>query len=391
MKNIHKTIILILFIASALTIVNISCGGKEKKQGFAGMAPTVGVAPVNYSSLSLQREFPATLVSNKQIKLVTDVGGRVEDILFKEGGHVVRGQPLYNIDKSLYQAAYDEAVAQLKIAQTNLVTAQTDAQRYQNLWDHNAVDEIQLAHAKAQVEVAKATVDAAAAAVARANTNLEHATIVAPFTGATNVSNVRLGDLVVAYQTVLVTIVDNSQMRADFYVPEGQYVAMLSKNDHNGTALPKFNLILPDGSLYPLEGKLDFVDNTVDPTTGTILVRLIFPNPDNILKSGMSCVVRSEENNQQEKHLIIPLQAVQQVLNEYYVYVVNDSGIVVDKKITLGASSNGFQIVTSGLKEGEKVIVEGIEKVRPNQHVKPVPYSEAATDSTQQSTKTQKD
>jgi membrane fusion protein (multidrug efflux system) len=105
----------------------------------------------------------------------------------------------------------------------------------------------------------------------------------------------------------------------------------------------------------------------------------------------MSCVVRSEENNQQEKHLIIPLQAVQQVLNEYYVYVVNDSGIVVDKKITLGTSSNGFQIVTSGLKEGEKVIVEGIEKVRPNQHVKPVPYSEAATDSTQQSTKTQKD
>jgi membrane fusion protein (multidrug efflux system) len=391
MKNIQKSFYLVLLTAAATTILNISCSGKGNQQGFAGMAPTVSVATVNYSTITLQREFQATLVSNKQIKLVTDVGGRVEDILFKEGGHVVRGQPLYNIDKRLYQAAYDEAVAQLKIAQTNLLTAQTDAQRYQNLWDHNAVDEIQLAHAKAQVEVAKATVDAAAAAVARANTNLEHATIVAPFNGATNVSNVRLGDLVVAYQTVLVTIVDNSNMRADFYVPEGQYVAMLSRNDHSGTSLPKFNLILPDGSLYPLEGNLDFLDNTVDPTTGTLLVRLIFPNPDNILKSGMSCVVRSEENNQQQKYLVIPQQAVQQVLNEYYVYVVNDSAVVMDRKITPGQSSNGVQIVTNGLKQGDRVIVEGIEKVRPNQQVKTVPYSEAAADTTQQSDKTKKD
>jgi membrane fusion protein (multidrug efflux system) len=391
MKNLQRAIIFLLFATLILTMLIISCGNKGGNQGYAGMAPTVSVATANYSAISLQREFPATLVSNKQIKLVSDVGGRVEDILFKEGGHVVRGQPLYNIDKSLYQAAYDEAVAQLKIAQTNLVTAQTDAQRYQNLWDHNAVDEIQLAHAKAQVEVQKATVDASTAAVARAETNLEHATVVAPFNGSTNVSNVRPGDLVVANLTVLVTIVDNSNMRADFYVPEGQYVAMLSKADDAGASLPKFNLILPDGFLYSLEGKLDFVDNTVDPTTGTILVRLIFPNPDNILKSGMSCVVRSEESNHQQKYLVVPQQAVQQVLNEYYVYAVNDSGIVEDKKITPGQSSGGFQIVTSGLKSGEKVIVEGIEKVRPNQHIKAVPYSENETGATQQSKKSQKD
>ena len=388
MKDFQSAIIFLLF--ATLILTTISCGDKSGKQGYAGMAPTVSVATANYSAISLQREFPATLVSSKQTKLVSDVGGRVEDILFKEGGHVDRAQPLYTIDKSLYQAAYDEAVAQLKIAQTNLVTAQTDAQRYQNLWDHNAVDEIQLAHAKAQVEVQKATVDASAAAVARAKTNLEHATVVAPFGGSTNVSNVRLGDLVVPNQTILVTIVDNSNMRADFYVPQGQFVAMLSKADDAGASLPKFNLVLPDGSPYSSEGKLDFVDNTVDPTTGTILVRLIFPNRDKILKSGMNCVVRSEENNQQ-KYLVVPQQAVQQVLNEYYVYAVNDSGIVKDKKITPGQSSGGFQIVTSGLKSGEKVIVEGVEKVRPNQHVKTVPYSENEAEATQQSKKSQKD
>jgi RND family efflux transporter MFP subunit len=371
-------------------LLSLSCGGKKEQHAAMGMIPTVGVATVSYSSVTLQQEYPATLVSNKQIKLVTDVGGRVEDILFKEGGRVIRGQPLYNIDKSLYQAAYDEAAAQLKIAQTNLLTAQTDAQRYQNLWDHNAVDEIQLAHAKAQVEVAKATVDASTAAVSRAKTNLEHATIVAPFTGYTNVSTVRLGDLVVANQTVLVTIVDNSSMRADFYIPEGQYVAMLSKTGNTEPNSPQFNLFLPDGSLYSLEGRLDFIDNTVDPTTGTILVRLKFPNPYNTLKSGMNCVVQLQENNEQKKFLVIPQQAIQQVLNEYYVYVVNDSNVVEDQKIVPGQSSNGIQIITQGLQPGQRVIVEGIEKVRPQQHVKTVPYKQAGADSSESSKTSEK-
>jgi membrane fusion protein (multidrug efflux system) len=271
-----------------------------------------------------------------------------------------------------------------------LLTAQTDAQRYQNLWDHNAVDEIQLAHAKAQVEVAKATVDASTAAVSRAKTNLEHATIVAPFTGYTNVSTVRLGDLVVANQTVLVTIVDNSSMRADFYIPEGQYVAMLSKTGNTEPNSPQFNLFLPDGSLYSLEGRLDFIDNTVDPTTGTILVRLKFPNPYNTLKSGMNCVVQLQENNEQKKFLVIPQQAIQQVLNEYYVYVVNDSNVVEDQKIVPGQSSNGIQIITQGLQPGQRVIVEGIEKVRPQQHVKTVPYKQAGADSSESSKTSEK-
>jgi len=371
------------FYAALIAALLLASCGKKEQRGFGGMEQTVSVATVADSTVTFQRDYPATLVSNKQIKLVTDVGGRVEAILFKEGSHVVKGQPLYDIDKSLYEAAYNEAIAQLKAAQTNLSTAETDEQRYQNLWDHNAVNEIQLAHAKAQVKVSQANVNSAQAAVDRARINMEHATVVAPFSGSTNVSNVRLGDLVVPNQTVLVTIVDNSSMRADFHIPQGEYVEMFSKD--NGGGMPDFSLILPDGAVYPFPGKLDFVDNTVDPTTGTILVRLIFPNHNDILKSGMSCVIRSQEKNTKQKYLVIPPQAVQQVLNEFYVYVVNDSGVVVDQKIVPGRTANGVQIVKSGLQQGQKVIVEGIEKVRPHQHVKTVPYGTAGTKPAQNS------
>lgn len=387
MRKRHGKYAVFLFAALMLSLAFSSCGSKKnKQQGYGGMEQTVSVATAGYSTVTLVQQYPATLVSNKQTNLLSEVGGRVEDILFKEGSHVSKGQPLYDIDKSVYQAAYNQAMAQLNAAQTNLATAQTDAQRYQNLLEHNAVDEIQVAHAKAQVKVYEADVNSAEAAVEQAKINLERATVVAPFSGSTNVSTARLGDLVIPNVTVLVTIADNSSMRADFHVPESQYVSMLAGKDGSDPALPEFKLVLPDGSMYSHNGKLDFVDSTVDPTTGTIMVRLIYPNPNEILKSGMNCVVKSEENTGKE-YLVIPEQAVQQVLNEYHVYVVNDSGVVQDQKIELGQSASGKQIVTGGLKAGQKVIVEGIEKVRPQQHVKTTPYSgpEAPADTTRQS------
>ena len=374
MKKIQKRTPLILFAAFAISLLLTSCGSKNN-QGQFGRTATVSVATVEYASAPTQQEYHSTLVANKQTNLISDVGGRVEALLFNEGGYVRKGQPLYNIDKSRYQAIYDQAVAQLKIAQTNLITDKTDAQRYQNLWDHNAVDKIQLDHANAQVEVAKATVISAEANVAHAKTDLDHATVVAPFGGTTDVSKVRLGDLVVANQTPLVTIVDNTNMMADFFIPEGDYVKLGASDKNIKDKLSHFNLILPDGSAYQHKGKLDFVDNTVDPTTGTIMVRLSFPNPGAILKSGMNCVVRSTQNNNGEKSIIIPQQAVQQLLDEYYVYVVNDNGIVKETEIKPGLTSGNMQIILSGLKPGQKVIVEGIEKVKPNEKVNTVPYS----------------
>ncbi len=369
MKKIQSKII--VTAAIVISFFMVSCG-TGKKRGMQGRMATVVVTTVENRIAPVQDEYAATLVANRQITMQSEVNGRVEDILFKEGGPVTKGQPLYTIDKSLYQAAYDQAAAQLNIAQTNWATDTTDARRYKNLWAHNAVDKIQLDHAIAQVNVAKASVVAAQANLESARTNLNHATVRAPFSGSTDVSKVRLGDVVVAYQTPLVTIVDNSNMNADFFISENDYVQLGSSDQSIREKLSHFRLVLPDGTLYPHKGELYAVDNRVDPTTGTIMVRLKFPNPDNLLKSGMNCVVRSTTNTT-SKVMVVPQQAIQQLLNEYFIYTVNDQGIVVQRKVELGAVSGNMQIINSGLKPGEKVIVEGIESIRPGEKVKTVP------------------
>lgn len=360
-----------VFSAALLAVFLLSSCGNNKSQNRKRQLTSVGVATATYVMAPEYFEYPSTLVANKKIDLRSDVGGRVEAILFQEGGKVSKGQPMYTIDKRLYEAKYNQAMAQLRIAQTNYVTDTTDARRYQNLWEHNAVDKIQLDHALAQVQVAKANVASAKANMVYAKTNLEQATVKAPFTGTTNVSDVRLGDLVVASQTPLVTVVDNSNMNADFYISEANYVQLGDNDKSIREKLSHFRLFLPDGKEYKYKGSLDFVDNTVDPTTGTILVRLKFPNPDHILKSGMNCIVRLTRYN--EKALVIPQDAVQQLLDEYFVYVVNAKNIVEQVKVKLGAVSGNKQIIKSGLKAGQKVIIEGIEKVRPQEKVKAVP------------------
>lgn len=372
MKKIQNRIPIILSSVMILSFLLVSCGTKNK-QNRGARTSTVVVATVENAIAPTQQEYSSTLVANRQITMKSEVGGRVEDILFKEGGNVKQGQPLYTINKSLYQAAYDQSAAQLNIAETNWATDTTDARRYQNLWDHNAVDKIQLDHAIAQVNVARAMVIAAKANLESAKTNLDHATIRAPFSGSTDISQVRLGDVVVAYQTPLVSVVDNSNMNADFFITEGDYVQLGANDKSIREKLSRFRLILPDGALYPHKGELYAIDNKVDPTTGTLMVRLKFPNPDNLLKSGMNCVVRSTQNSS-SKVMVIPQQSVQQLLNEYYVYTVNDQGIVVQTQVVLGPVSGVMQIIKSGLQPGEKVIAEGIETVRPGEKVNTVPF-----------------
>ena len=377
MKKIHSRI-QITFSAAiiVLSFLLVSCGTAKKKTTNSKMA-TVVVTTVKNKIAPVEDEYSTTLVANQQITMHSEVNGRVEGILFKEGGYVKKGQPLYAINKSLYQAAYDQAAAQLKVAKTNWVKDSTDASRYKNLWKQDAIDQITLDHSVAQVNVDKADIVAAKANLERARTNLDYATVRAPFSGSTDISKVRLGDVVVAYQTPLVTIVDNKNMDADFFISEDDYVQLGSTDKSIREKLSQFRLVLPDGTLYPYKGTLYSVDNRVDPTTGTLMVRLKFPNPANLLKSGMNGVVRSTQYST-SKVVVIPQKAIQQLLNEYYVYTVNDQGIVSQKKVKLGSVSQNMQIIKSGLKPGEKVIVEGIESVRPGAKVNTVPMEQGA-------------
>ncbi len=359
-----------------LSFLMVSCGTGKKKSTNGNMA-TVVVTTVKNKIAPVEDEYSTTLVANQQITMHSEVNGRVEGILFKEGGSVKKGQPLYAINKSLYQAAYDQAAAQLNVVTTNLVKDSTDASRYKKLWKQDAIDQITFDHAISQVNVDKADIIAAKANLESAKTNLDYATVRAPFSGSADISKVRLGDVVVAFQTPLVTIVDNNNMNADFFITENDYVQLGSTDKSIREKLSQFRMVLPDGTLYPYKGTLYSVDNSVDPTTGTLRVRLKFPNPANLLKSGMNGVVRSTQYST-SKVMVIPQKAIQQLLNEYYVYTVNDQGVVSQKKVELGPVSENMQVIKSGLKPGEKVIVEGIESVRPSEKVNAVPMEQGA-------------
>lgn len=377
MKQFQSKIYINLSAAIVLSFLLVSCGTGKKKNTNGKMA-TVVVTTVKNKVAPIQDEYSATLVANQQITMHSEVNGRVDKILFKEGSSVKKGQPLYAISKSLYQAAYDQAAAKLNVATTDLAKDSTDARRYKYLWKQDAINQITLDHAISQVKVDKADIIAAKANLESARTNLDYATVRAPFSGSTDISKVRLGDVVVAYQTPLVTIVDNNNMNADFFITENDYVQLGSTDKSIREKLSQFRLVLPDGALYPYKGTLYSVDNRVDPTTGTLMVRLKFPNPANLLKSGMNCVVRSTQYST-SKVMVIPQKAIQQLLNEYYVYTVNDHGIVSQKKVELGPVSKNMQVIKSGLKPGEKVIVEGIESVRPGVKVNTVPMKQSTS------------
>ncbi len=376
MKKIQSGIQITLSAAIIVLSFLLASCGTGKKKDTNGKKPTVVVTTVENKIAPVVDEYSATLVANQQITMHSEVNGRVDGLLFKEGGSVKKGQPLYAISKSLYQAAYDQASAQLNVAKTNWAKDTTDAWRYKKLWNQDAIDQITLDHAVSQVNVDKADIIAAKANLESARTNLDYATVRAPFSGSADISKVRVGDVVVAYQTPLVTIVDNSNMNADFFITENDYVQLGSTDKSIRERLSQFRLVLPDGTLYTYKGTLYSVDNSIDPTTGTLMVRLKFPNPANLLKSGMNCVVRSTQYSTL-KVMVIPQTAIQQLLNEYYVYTVNDQGLISQKKVKLGPVSGNMQVINSGLKPGEKVIVEGIESVRPGEKANTVPMEQS--------------
>ncbi len=211
---------------------------------------------------------------------------------------------LYAIDQQQYQAAYDQAQANLNVAKSNLAKAQQDADRYMDLAKNDAVARQTLEHAQADLESAKMQVAAAEATVKSVETNLRYSTIYAPFDGTIGISLVKLGSAVSPGQTVLNTISSDDPIAVDCAVDEKQisrFNALLqsSTNGKDSTLM----IVLPDQSLYPYPGRLSFLDRAVDPQTGTIRIRIIFPNPRRILKAGLTCNLRVRYDGCSGKHI----------------------------------------------------------------------------------------
>ena len=289
--------------------------------------------PVNIQIASVRKviyydKYPSTTQALSQVNLYPEVQGYITGIFFTEGAHVKKGQKLYEIDKRLFQAAYDQAEANLKVAHGNTVQAQQDADRYIYLNKQKAVAEQLYDHAVIALENAKNSEKAAEQAVKTAKTNFAYSIIYAPFDGTIGFSQVKLGNMVTVGQTILNTISTDNPIAVDFLVNEKQVAAFEQLEKNKKDAVDSlFTILMPDNSLYPYPGKISVIDRAVNSQTGSIRIRLVFPNPDYAIRVGMSCVVRVH-NQEAAPQILLPSKAIVEQMGDYFVFVDKDTLIV---------------------------------------------------------------
>jgi RND family efflux transporter MFP subunit len=346
-----------------------SCGDKKPPQQPAPQAVPISVYHVNEGSATYYDQYPGTVTALDEVELRPQVAGYITAIHFKDGQHVTKGMKLYTIDQQQYKANYNQAVANLNVSKANLARVQQDADRYNELAKKDAIAKQTLDHALADLESTKMQVAASEANVANVKSTLGFSVISSPMTGTIGISQVKLGAAVAPGQTILNTVSSDNPLAIDFAVDEKEIPRFVQLQQKGGKAIDStFQILLPDQSLYSEPGHISVIDRAVDPQTGTIKIRDIFPNSKGLLKPGMSCIVRVRNNGNINK-ILIPYKAVMEQMGEYFVYVVHDS-IVTQAKVKLGTRINENIIVNDGLKLDEIIATEGIQKLRDSAKVK---------------------
>jgi RND family efflux transporter MFP subunit len=355
-----------LRFATVTAVLLAGCGGNRGPEQKGPPPVPVAVYTVKPGVATYYDEYPATVTPLNQVDIRAQVTGYITYIFFQEGRHVAKGERLYAIDQRQYKATYDQAAANLNVARANLAKVQQDVDRYLELAKEDAIARQTLEHAMADLQSAKMQVAAAEANVNSAETNVGYSVIYAPFDCTVGISQVRVGSAVTAGQTLLTTLSSDNPIAVDAAVDEkqiGRFAQFLkTKKDDS-----RFSIILPDQRPYLFPGHLSFMDRAVDPQTGTIRIRTIFPNPSNILKPGLSCNLRVRSDNA-DTTLLIPYKAVVELMGEYFVFVVNDAK-ASQRRVTLGMRIQDRAIVKDGLISGENIVTEGVQKLRDNSPV----------------------
>jgi membrane fusion protein (multidrug efflux system) len=391
--------------------------------------PEVAVVTLEPEHVTLTTELPGRTTAHLVAEVRPQVGGLIQKRVFTEGSEVEAGEVLYEIDSAPFQAALDSALANLEGARKSVKQAQAaletsiaavEQQRAvlelalvnrrrlealaqdgaASLYDRDrAVTEAEVAEATLRsaearvnssqqaVEVATAAIAQAEAAVQTAQINLDYTRIKAPISGYIGRSNVTVGALVTAHQPLALATINQLD---PIYVDVPQSTTELLRLERSledkqlekeGSDVNKVRLILEDGTPYPQEGTLQFRDVSVDESTGSVILRMVFPNPEKILLPGMF-VRASITEGVNPNAILIPQQAVSRdTRGDPLALVVDDSDTVSQRKLTLGRTIGNRWIVLEGLKAGERIIVEGEQRARPGSVVKPVPFNAAQSDS----------
>jgi len=366
------------YTAALSVLVLASCGKKDDQKAGMQAPPPVNVTlhEVAATDAVYYDEYPASITALNQVELRPQVTGFITGVHFQDGARVKKGQLLYTVDAQLYAANYEQAVANLNVQQANVVKAQKDADRYHELDKQDAVAKQLVDNADAALEVAKRQAEAAKASISAVSTNVRYTKVFAPFNGTIGISLVKVGAAVTAGQTVLNTVSSDGQLAVDFNVDQAEIFRFTNILKNNKASDSTFTLAFGN-EIYPQPGKIQLLDRAVDPQTGTIKARLVFPNNENLLRAGMTATVRVL-NNASAKSVVIPYKAVTEQLGEFFVYVAGDSSKVTQRRLVLGQPIGTNIIVKEGLKEGEKIAVEGVQNLREGAVINTQPVPAAA-------------
>jgi len=295
------------------------------------------------------------------------VEGYLVSINFTEGSFVRKGQLLYKLDPKPFEVAIDQAKANLATAQAALEKTDNDVARYKPLFAQQAVSKQELDNALSAQEAAKAQVDAYKAAVARAQLDLGYTNITSPVDGVIGTTQTKVGSLVSRGVTLLNIVSQLNPILFRCAIAEAEYLRIARRAQQSGKPGDKIanvELILADGTIFPHKGRLDAVERAVDPTTGTLTGQFVFPNPERLLRPGQYGKARFV-TDLKEGALLVPQLAVQEIQGLYSVMVVKPDATVEQRTVKAGERVGNLWVIDSGLKPGEKVIVEGLQKVQP--------------------------
>lgn len=355
----------------------VACGPKAPAGPTEPPPVEVGVVTISTASAPVQADLPGRTSAYRKAEVRPQVSGIIQRRLFTEGGEVRAGAQLYQIDSATYEAAYASAQAELARAQANFSASKSRNARFQNLIASKAISQQDFEDAAAAFAQAQANLDIAKAAVESAAINLKYTKVTAPISGVIGKSSVTEGALVSANQSqVLATIqqldpiyVDVSQSADELLALRRQ--VMGGKVAAAGDA--KVNLVLSDGTRYPHEGRLQFSEVGVNESTGTVVLRALFPNPEKLLLPGM--FVRTElQEGVHNNAILVPQQGVTRDRSgNATALVVNKDSKVELRQLKTSRAVGDKWLVEEGLVAGEQVIVEGLQKVKPGAVVKPVP------------------
>ncbi|ANN67417.1 efflux RND transporter periplasmic adaptor subunit [Bordetella bronchialis] len=359
-----------------LLVLTLAACGKKDNAAPAASKPTVGVVTLNTQPVSLTTELPGRTSPYRVAEVRPQVNGIVLKRLFTEGGTVKAGQQLYQIDPSLYQATLDSQRAALARAEAQVKSASLLAERYKPLTETRAISRQTYDDAVAARDQAKADVLAAKAAVDTARINLVYTKVLSPIDGIIGRSTVTEGALVTANQTAaLASIQQIDPIYVDVVQSSVQLLRLqdqLAKGEIKraaGEQAAQVTLTLEDGTQYNHEGKLQFSEVTVDQSTGSVTLRAVFPNPEHRLLPGMFVRAKLVDGVATEGLLVPQRGVVRNQRGTPTAYVVDAQGKIQVRDLVTDRAIGSNWLVTSGLKAGDKVVVEGLQTIRPGMEV----------------------